>query len=292
MKATLHDAEARGLASDYLPQGSYLLGFLTNDPAEMKKQLASSLGTPGVQEPMLQLQWTPKTISGGWVRREPIPSEPWLRARQSSDAEEATLFELIGSLHESEVGYQQQGLQAARTVGATDGEMEILQAMALARAGDGSHAQNIADALERQYPSNTTVLYYWLPAIRLAIELDGGNPARAIMLLQPAEQYELGTPSPFFGPMYPIYLRGIAYLKLGQGHEAAQEFEKILAHRGIGQNFVTSALSQLQLARALAMTGDRASARHAYETFLGTWKGADSTVPIFVQAKAEYAKLN
>ena len=292
MKATLHDAEARGLASDYLPQGSYLLGFLTNDPAEMKKQLASSLGTPGVQEPMLQLQSDTEAYLGRMGDARTYTKRAVDAARQSSNTEEAALFELIGSLHESEVGYQQQGLQAVRAVGATDGETQILHAMALARAGDGRHAQSIADALERQYPSNTSVLYYWLPAIRSAIELDGGNPAHAIELLQPAEQYELGTPSPFFGPMYPIYLRGIAYLKLGQGHEAAQEFEKILAHRGVGLNFVTSALSQLQLARALAMTGDRASARHAYETFLRTWKGADSAVPVFVQAKAEYAKLN
>ncbi|MGA9567346.1 MAG: hypothetical protein WBS19_17610, partial [Candidatus Korobacteraceae bacterium] len=292
MRDTLHDAETRGLASDYLPQASYLLGFFANDSAEMKKKLASSLGTPGVQEPMLQLQSDTEAYLGRMGEARTYTKRAVDAARQSSNTEEAAQFELIGSLHESEVGYQQQGLQAARAVGATDGETQILHAMALARAGDGSHAQSIADALERQYPSNTTVLYYWLPAIRSAIELDGGNPARAIMLLQPAEQYELGTPSPFFGPMYPIYLRGIAYLKLGQGHEAAQEFEKILAHRGIGQNFVTSALSQLQLARALAMTGDRANARHAYETFLGTWKDADPAVPVFVQAKAEYAKLN
>ena len=147
--------------------------------------------------------------------------------------------------------------------------MQILQAMALARAGDGSRARSIADALERQYPSNTTVLYYWLPAIRSAIELEAGNAGRAIELLQPAEQYELGTPSPFFGPMYPIYLRGLAYLKLGRSQDATREFEKILAHKGVGQNFVTSSLAQLQLARALAMGGDKASARKAYEKISG-----------------------
>jgi eukaryotic-like serine/threonine-protein kinase len=292
MKAVLHDAETRGLASDFLPQGSYLLGFLTNDAAEMKKQLASSMGKPGVQEPLLQLQSDTEAYFGRMEEARVYTKRAVESARQSSESEEAASFELIGSLHESEAGYQQRGLQAARAVATADNEMQILQAMALARAGDSNRARTIADALERQYPSNTTVLYYWLPAIRSAIELDAGNPARAIELLQAAEQYELGMPSPFFGPMYPIYLRGLAYLKIGQGKEAAQQFEKTLSQRGVEQNFVISALSQLQLARALAMTGDRSSARIAYQKFLDIWKDADADVPILVQAKAEYAKMD
>ena len=91
--------------------------------------------------------------------------------------------------------------------------------------------------------------------------------------------------------MYPIYLRGLAYLKIGRGKDAALEFEKILAHRGVGLNFVTSSLAQLQLARALAPGSDKARARDAYQKFFDLWKDADADVPILVQAKAEYAKL-
>ena len=291
MKATLHDAETRGLASDYLPQGSYLLGFLNNDAAEMKKQLASSLGTPGVQEPMLQLQSDTEAYFGRMSQARSYTKRAVNSAQQSSDTEGASSLELLGSLRESEVGNRERGLQTARSVSTTSSEMQIMQALALARGGDGSRARSIADALERQYPSNTTVLYYWLPAIRSAIELEAGNAGKAIELLQPAEQYELGIPIPFFGPMYPIYLRGLAYLKIGRGKDAAQEFEKILAHRGVGLNFVTSSLAQLQLARALA-PGDKAGARNADQKFLDLWKDADTDVPILVQAKAEYAKLN
>ena len=80
--------------------------------------------------------------------------------------------------------------------------------------------------------------------------------------------------------MYPTYLRGEAYLKLGRGHEAAAEFQKILDHRGVVVNFVIGSLAQLQLARAAAMSGDTASARKHYEDFLGLWKGADADLPV------------
>jgi hypothetical protein len=37
---------------------------------------------------------------------------------------------------------------------------------------------------------------------------------------------------------------------------------------------------------------DDASARKSYEEFLNIWKDADPDVPIYRQAKAEYAQLN
>jgi hypothetical protein len=37
--------------------------------------------------------------------------------------------------------------------------------------------------------------------------------------------------------------------------------------------------------------GDEASARKWYEDFLALWKNADPNVPIYRQAKAEYASL-
>jgi hypothetical protein len=48
----------------------------------------------------------------------------------------------------------------------------------------------------------------------------------------------------------------------------------------------------LQIARAQKMMGDEASARKWYEDFLALWTGADPDVPIYQQAKAEYAKLD
>jgi hypothetical protein len=39
------------------------------------------------------------------------------------------------------------------------------------------------------------------------------------------------------------------------------------------------------------LQGDTAKARAAYQDFLTLWKDADPDIPIFIQAKAEYAEL-
>jgi len=60
---------------------------------------------------------------------------------------------------------------------------------------------------------------------------------------------------------------------------------------GIVQDEVTGALSHLQLARAQKIMGNEAAARRSYEDFLSLWKDADSNIPIYQNAKAEYALL-
>jgi len=96
--------------------------------------------------------------------------------------------------------------------------------------------------------------------------------------------------------MYPVYLRGEAYLSAGNadagnGALAAAEFQKILDHPGVIVNFPLSALSHLGLGRARVLAGDSAGARTAYQDFLALWKDADPDIPMLKQAKAEYAKL-
>lgn len=86
-------------------------------------------------------------------------------------------------------------------------------------------------------------------------------------------------------------MRGQAYLALHQGADAATEFQKIFDHRGIVLSDPVGAVARLQLARALAMAGNKAKAKAVYQDFLTLWKDADSDIPILKQAQAEYAKL-
>src|SRR5712692_7040539 len=133
---------------------------------------------------------------------------------------------------------------------------------------------------------------YWLPAIRAAIELDAKNPAKAMELLKTAAPYELGQSQPFqLGMLYPVYLRGQAYLLAHQGKEAAAEFQRMIDHRGIILNFPLGALAHVGLGRAYALQGDTARSSAAYQDFFTLWKDADPGIPILKQAKAEYAKL-
>jgi tetratricopeptide (TPR) repeat protein len=105
----------------------------------------------------------------------------------------------------------------------------------------------------------------------------------------PATRYELGDVG--HGSLYPVYVRGQAYLAAHEGSKAAIEFQKILDHRGVVLNFPIGALAHLEIGRAYAMQGDTAKAKAAYQDFLTLWKDADPDIPILTAAKAEYAKL-
>jgi tetratricopeptide (TPR) repeat protein len=148
----------------------------------------------------------------------------------------------------------------------------------------------MAEVISHESPQNTLVQYYSLPVIRAASKLSEKNPEAAIEILRPAEKYELALPDGFTS-VYPAYLRGLAYLQLGQGRQAATEFQKLLDHPAIVGRNVIGALSHLQIGRAQMMAGDKDAARKAYQDFLTIWKDADPDVPIYKQAKAEFAKL-
>ena len=153
----------------------------------------------------------------------------------------------------------------------------------------------IAADLEKRFPEESSVKFIYLPVIRALLALDRGEPAQAIEILRAAAPYDLGTPlcsaPAFFGILYPVYVRGTAYLAAHQGAEAAAEFQKILDHRTLVVSDPIGALARLQLGRAFALSGDNIKARIAYQDFLTLWKDADADIPILQQARAEYARL-
>jgi predicted Zn-dependent protease len=170
--------------------------------------------------------------------------------------------------------------------------MQILAALAFARAGDSTRAQRLANEVQKQFPLDTIIGDYWLPTVRAAIEIDRSNPTKAIEFLKAAAPYELGEVSNFeFGSFYPAYVRGQAYLLLHQGADAAAEFQKFLAHPSMVANNPLFILAHLGLARAHALQGHADKSRAAYQDFFTLWKDADQDIPILKQAKAEYAKL-
>jgi len=165
-------------------------------------------------------------------------------------------------------------------------------ALALARAGDVAAARKLADGLNNDFPRNTIVQGYWLPSIRAGIEINAGNGREALEALKPAAPLELGQSQPFsLGMMYPVYLRGVAFLQAGQAKQAAAEFRKIIDQPGIVLNFPLGALAHVELARSYAFEGDAAKARTAYQQFLTIWKGADPDIPILRQTRTELGKL-
>jgi eukaryotic-like serine/threonine-protein kinase len=165
-------------------------------------------------------------------------------------------------------------------------------ALALALCGDAAGAERLAAETSKLFPNGTIWNAVQLPAIRAAIELQRGEPAKAVELLASATPYERAYPEA-------VYLRGLAYLRLHKGAEAAAEFQKILDHKGASwastwrfPNWgLYYSISYLGLARASVLAGDTAKAKVAYQDIFKLWKDADPDVPALQQAKAEYAKL-
>jgi tetratricopeptide (TPR) repeat protein len=137
---------------------------------------------------------------------------------------------------------------------------------------------------------DTIVQSYLVPTVRAAIKLQQHDPAAAVDLLRGTVQYDLAF-TQSFDYLYPDYIRGLAYLESGDGRSAAGEFQKLIDNPGMCWDYITGALARLQLGRAERLMGDNASARKSYEEFLNIWKDADPDVPIYRQAKAEYAQL-
>ncbi len=162
-----------------------------------------------------------------------------------------------------------------------------LVAMALAMTGDASRAQSVADDLGRRFPADTLLHQVVIPSVRALIALNRKAPEQALQALQAATPYELGTTQGLF----PIYVRGLAYLQAKRGPDAVAEFQRIVDHRGIDPPIVEHSLARLGLGRAYVLTGETTKAKSAYQDFFALWKDADPDVSILKEAKAEYAKL-
>jgi hypothetical protein len=215
-------------------------------------------------------------------------------AQQADEKETAASYQAVTALREALVGDAAQARQQA--AGAlkisNDRDTETAAALALALAGDTAQSQKLSDDLAKRFPQDTVVQFNYLPTIHAAIALDQSAPAKAITDLQAASPYELGAPAErILLNLYPVYVRGQAYLAAHQGAQAAAEFQKILNNPGVMQNEVLLPLAHLGLARARVLSGDKDGARKAYQDFLALWQHADPKIPILDQAKAEYAKL-
>jgi len=293
-KAMFEQSLARKLDSGGLRWWIYYLAFLRGDLEQMEQQLAWGAGKPGAEDPLLSAQSDTEAYYGRLMKARDYSRRAVDSAVRADSKETAALWQVDAAVREAEfgnMGASKQDVNAALAL-APGRDVKVLSALALARVGEVARAKAMVQQLEKSDPLNTVLKLYWLPTLKAANELSGGNSAQALVFLEAAAPYELGEPPPVQeGTLYPPYLRGQAYLAAHNGGAAATEFQKLLDHRGIVINFPLGALAHLGLARAYAMTGDTAKSRAAYQDFFTLWKDADPDIPILKEAKAEYAKL-
>jgi tetratricopeptide (TPR) repeat protein len=290
-KAAFAESQARKLDGTYLHLARYQVAFLEGDDHGMAEQMRAESGKPGIEDIMLHGEATTEAYYGRFRRSRELENRAVERAESTGASERAAIYRTWQALHEVEAGNSGRARKTiAEALALSKGEYVTGKAaLALARAGNAGQAQKLADQLNQELPSETLEQNYSLPLIRAAIELNRNNPAKSIDILKVTIPYDLGASS--ICCLYPAYVRGLAYLQLGEAREAAGQFQEILNHPGTTVNFITGSLAHLQLGRAYAMMGDKDGARKSYQDFLALWKDADPDTPVYQQAKAEYAKL-
>ena len=291
--ATFDQALAHQLDSGFLRQYMYLLAFLRGNAAQMEQQVVWAAGKPGDEDVLLSMQSDTEAYYGRLSKARDFSRRAADSAIRADSKETAALWQLNAALREAELGntaLAEQGITVALALSQAR-DVKLFAALTLGRSGDAPRARALVEELEESYPTDTIMKLYWLPTINAAIELNKGNSSQALKYLEAVAPYELGTADTFINYLYPAYVRGQAYLRTHNGTAAAAEFQKMLDHRGIVQNFVTGSLAYLQIGRAYAMAGDTAKAKAAYQGFFALWKDADLDVPILKQAKVEYANL-
>jgi serine/threonine protein kinase/tetratricopeptide (TPR) repeat protein len=286
-KATLGEAGKRNLQHDLMPWVSYILAFLNDDSPEMKRWLLPSSLNEGMRDYLLGSESDTEAFHGQLKNANELSAQAVDAARQNGDPERAAAWQAHAALRDAEFGNSFLAKQqaSAALAGSSAKAVQTTAALALARTGDTAHAIAIIRDLSRQFPADTLLNGYWAPSIQAAIEIDRGNPAQAVEVLQIAAPYELGGQPFDQDRLYPVYLRGLAYLMQHNGRAAAAEFQKILDHRGRVTNCSLGALAYFQLGRAFAAAGDKADAQAAFQAFLSLWQNADPGIAIRHQAE-------
>ena len=291
-KHVLDDFLKRQPDSPMVHEALYTQAFIERDYAAMQRQFQWGVAKPSVRGSLLRDQGATAAYYGRFVEAQAFSKRALEDAIQKHDVEAAANLLAEEALPDVEIGNpvkaRTTATEALRSLPGRD--VRVMCAWTLARAGDVTRAEELAAQLEKEFPLDTYMHAVLVPTIRAAIELHNGNPSKAVEFLQ-SMPYELGHTPGSLPNLYSLYLRGLAYLQAGRGEQAAADFQKIIDHPGVVYYFIIGPLSHLQLARTHAMMDDKAAARKSYQDFLALWKAADPDIPIYQQAKAEYARL-
>jgi predicted Zn-dependent protease len=294
-RATAGEAQARKLDGPELHEVLYGLAFLQNDAAGMTQHRAWSAGKPGVEDVLLESEADTAAYSGRLEKARENSRRAVASAEKAGEKETAAGYEAEAALREALFGNRVEAqLRAGVALGLSTGrDVQYGAALALAMAGDAARALALEDDLAKRFPEDTIVQFNYLPTVWAQLALTRNDSSKAIEVLQAVAPYELGIPGAgaFTPALYPVHVRGEAYLSALQGSKAAAEFQKMLDCRGVVQNEPIGALAHLGLARAYALQGDTTKAKKSYQDFLSLWKDADPDIPILIAAKAEYAEL-
>ena len=290
--AVLRKAVARKLEFPDLFLLSYYVAFLKGDAGAMERAAAAAGDKPGAEDWMLSAQASVSAYSGRLQQSRAMVRRAMDLALQGKQLERAAMYQAGAAVREAFFGNVLEARRNARAALqlSQSRDVEYGAAFALAVAGDTLASQALAKRLER-FPEDSIVQFTYLPVLGALAALKHGDPAHALDLLRTAAPYDLSIPGSwfgFFGNLYPIYVRGQAYLEAHRPAEAAAEFQRILDHPGILFSDPVGVAARMQMAKAYAAMGDQAKAHAAYQNLLDLWKNADEDIPLGKEARAAH----
>ena len=296
-RATAEEAQSKKLDSPFLRIGMYQLAFLKNDSAAMAQHAAWAAGKAGVEDAMLAMEGDTEAYSGRVRRAEELTKQAVDSAVRADEKEVAASYQAVAGIRQAFFENDSAARPHAESALAMSNgrDVQYIAGIVLAHGGDGARVQALLSDFSKRFPQDTLVRFVYVPTLRAQLALSRRDAGKAIAELQPAAPYELGQASSsntISIALYPVYVRGMAYLAAKQGKEALAEFQKILDHRGVVINGPIGVLAHLGQGRAYALMGDTSKAKIAYQDFLGKWKDADAEVPALKSAKNEYAALH
>jgi serine/threonine protein kinase/tetratricopeptide (TPR) repeat protein len=275
----------------------YNIALLTGDKDQMDRTMARAIAKRGAEYRMAHAEALALAHSGRLHAAGLSSRRAQDLAVQAGAREVAASYQAARGAWEAVCGNVAEGKRNAMAALEVSKGRDVQYAvgLGLALSGDSSRAASLAGDLEKGLPEDTFVKFTYAPVLRALAALGRGKPADSVEQLQIALPYELAVNGLNFGHLlgglYSAYVRGEALSATHRYPEAAAEFQKILDHRGIVGADPIGVLAHLQLGRTFALAGDQVKAKRSYEQFLALWKDADNDVPILVQAKTEYARL-
>jgi serine/threonine protein kinase len=292
-KSVIEDRRALGMENAIFDQIMFVEAFLRRDHGSEDQETERLKSHPGGETFVAGDRFGEKQYFGQFQQSHEPARRTMELAGKGGDKEAQASQESLIALTAAESGdlmlARSSAEEAARI--STGPDTQANCALGFALAGEDDRAQAIAKDLDKRFPSDTLLQNFWLPAIQAQIDLNRGNAAHAVDLLQRVSPYDLSAQFGGDGALAPVYIRGQSLLALKKADEASAEFQKVIDHSGLVGMSPIGALAHLGLGRARAMAGDTARARKAYQDFLALWKDADPEIPLLKQAKAEYAKL-
>jgi serine/threonine protein kinase/Flp pilus assembly protein TadD len=292
--AVADEAASKKIDSSGIRFALYQLAFLQSDDAAIAEQAKWAADHPGDDAVLLYYDADTAAYSGQLNKARELSRQAVAAAERAQRKERAAGCQAAAALREALFGNGAEAKRAATAAlkSSNGRDVQFVASLALAMVGDREQAVEFADALKNRFPEDTIVQFNYVPTIYAQSALSDGDPSRAIEFLRTASPYELGlaASSNYSTYLYPVYVRGQAFLTQHQGGAAAAEFEKILNWPGVVSNEPIGALARLQLARARTMNGETAEARASYNAFLSLWKSADSGFPFLSAVRAEAPK--